>query len=764
MGGKVSKAVSNKFQIADRGSEKPVLAEVKRLAGRLFAFGDFVLDAKERTLTRGSEQVALTNKSFDILQVLVENHGRLVTKDHLLGTVWPDTYVEEKTLAQNVFTLRKTLGTGGNAEGYIETVPKHGYRFRAEVSAVPPTISFDRAKSTPVTPESPARTPNDNQTAVSEKRPAARGLWTEHKRAIAWSSALILGGLAAIVGLAFFSRHDTLARRAFQKVVLSRLTNTGNITAVAMSSDRRFVAYAARTGDKESLFLRQIDPTTVLEIVPAAPVNFRGMTFGPDGKWIYYVTTEPDKHTGTLYRVSLLGGAAEQVMPGAVDSRITFSPDGTQFAFLRWSTTKENALFTASIDGTKEKQLATLGPERAFGSAGPAWSPNGAAILSATQNTTPGGHGAGLIAIDVATASVQTLPAGEWNWIGQVAWLGDGSGFVFTAWNPESETMSDQIWLMSYPGGERRRVTSDINGYLGVDLAEAGDTIVASESMPDTAFWSMPSGGGQPVKLSAGAGELYTDRLGLAAIADTVIFGSRQSGVTNLWRLTTNGSAMQLFPATGGIAYQPAIARDGTFVVFVSDRTGLDQLWRVDPDGSKPQLLTPVSGVRSPSVTSDGKWVFFEGNVPGDPTIWRVDARGGPATKVFPDRAFLPAVAPDGKTVACLLPSDDPMWGKLALISVVDGKIQQAFDRPVPRTTPALRWSPDGRAVAYVVTRNGVSNIWSQPVDGGEPQPLSRWTSESITRFDWAPNGALVFERGIVLTDLILIRNQSVDR
>jgi DNA-binding winged helix-turn-helix (wHTH) protein/Tfp pilus assembly protein PilF len=99
---------------------------------RLYEFGPFRLDPEERLLLRNQELVALTPKAFDTLVVLIENSGRLLEKDDLMQAVWPDTFVDENTLTSNISTLRKALGQSKGGQ-YIETVPKRGYRFVANV-------------------------------------------------------------------------------------------------------------------------------------------------------------------------------------------------------------------------------------------------------------------------------------------------------------------------------------------------------------------------------------------------------------------------------------------------------------------------------------------------------------------------------------------------------------------------------------------------------------------------------------------------------
>jgi adenylate cyclase len=100
-----------------------------------YRFGPFQLDVRERRLTRGCDAIPLRHKVFDTLRVLVENGGRLVTKQELLDTVWPETTVEESNLNHNVSVLRKALGDQATYQQYIETVPRVGYRFVAPVES-----------------------------------------------------------------------------------------------------------------------------------------------------------------------------------------------------------------------------------------------------------------------------------------------------------------------------------------------------------------------------------------------------------------------------------------------------------------------------------------------------------------------------------------------------------------------------------------------------------------------------------------------------
>jgi DNA-binding winged helix-turn-helix (wHTH) protein/tetratricopeptide (TPR) repeat protein len=105
-------------------------------AHRSFEFGPFHLDLSERLLLRNGKAVPLAPKVFDTLSILVENSGHILEKDELMTKLWPDTFVEESSLSQNIFQLRKVLAEDTPDLQYIETIPKRGYRFSADVTEI----------------------------------------------------------------------------------------------------------------------------------------------------------------------------------------------------------------------------------------------------------------------------------------------------------------------------------------------------------------------------------------------------------------------------------------------------------------------------------------------------------------------------------------------------------------------------------------------------------------------------------------------------
>src|SRR5678815_5348455 len=102
---------------------------------RFYLFDGFRVDVAERLLFKENREVSLTPKVFDTLLVLLENSSHVLTKKELMQQVWPDSFVEENNLAQNISILRKALGKSPEGEQYIQTVPKRGYRFVGDVRA-----------------------------------------------------------------------------------------------------------------------------------------------------------------------------------------------------------------------------------------------------------------------------------------------------------------------------------------------------------------------------------------------------------------------------------------------------------------------------------------------------------------------------------------------------------------------------------------------------------------------------------------------------
>jgi TolB-like protein/DNA-binding winged helix-turn-helix (wHTH) protein len=161
---------------------------------KAFEFGPFRLDVRERRLTRDGHFVPLRGRVFDTLYTLVSRHGCLVTKDELMAAVWPDSVVEESNLNHNICILRRALGEKVTGQKYIETVPRQGYRFVAEVKELSEPDQANSSHFPDNSPNAPViREPQQ------EKRSYPRGL--EFPAAGEDGTGRVLSGPRALRGL-----------------------------------------------------------------------------------------------------------------------------------------------------------------------------------------------------------------------------------------------------------------------------------------------------------------------------------------------------------------------------------------------------------------------------------------------------------------------------------------------------------------------------------------------------------------------------------
>lgn len=763
----------------------------------LCEFDNFRLDLLKRLLWRDETPVSLTPKAFETLALLIENKGRVVEKDTFLDEVWKDTFVEEATLAQNISTLRKALRDGENDKAYIETVARRGYKFIGEVREVfidEEVLVMEKNSRTHFVAEREiGQSPGDHldSAAAMGDKPAFNlqpsASLPGRKRIRQSRNNLLIKIIIAVIGAAaiaiiwgaggtrFFQSRGAVSK--FNRIQMTRLTFSGAIVRAAISPDGKYVALIEKKNDEQSLQVRQTDDSATLEIVPPGQRELTGITFSADSRQIYYVSRDSEKaasaSVGVLFKVSILGGTPQQQLAD-IDSPVSFAPNNRQLAFLRnYPQARESAVMIADLDGGNEKKLAVRRLRERFLPDGLAWSPDGKTIVCPALAQRETGSFTDIVAIEVAGGAQQSLVSGgdEWLWMGQPAWLEDGSGIIFPAFKNKSENLTDEIWIAAYPPGKTRYIMSGLNGFYGLSTTSDSRLIAAVQSSQSSSFWTMSlDNAEQAKKIAGGLSEISLFRLGMTVVPDgRLIYSSAQNGNADLWMMNADGSSRRQLTFDAQADYSPVISADGSYVIFLSNRSGTDDIWRMDLNGERLQKLTSLRRDIPPSISAGDKWVYYTAmDEKSTPVLWKIPiegvAAGGPL-QITTRLTINPTVSPDGKMIGCYFPGQPTPENnsnklRLTVLSAADGKVLKQFGEFDESLAPALVWTPDSRNVTYAMTSGGISNIWSQPVDGAAaPRPLTAFQSDEIFRFAWAADGkTLIFDRGTSINDIVLIK------
>lgn len=717
---------------------------------RLYVFDSFRLDPGKRLLLRDGVSVPLTPKAFLTLLVLVQNSSRVVGKDELMQAVWPDTVVEEGGLTRNISVLRKALGDGSNGNRYIVTVPGQGYSFVAEVK-LEPSVSWEEPAGAAANVD---ETQSENTTAIAEQ---LQETVRRHKPGLRTALA---AGVLAIGAMAFglynrFGQPKTTAPS--QSMTINRLTTIGKAVTPTISPDGKYVAYTVVEGGQHSLWLRQVATASDVQIVPPDKTWYLGSTFSRDGHYLYYVAKETRETSDAeliLYQMPALGGAARKLIVG-VSSLITLSPDGNRLAFVRRDPAQdESYVIVDKLDGTGEQRLATRKEPSFFYSV--AWSPDGKKIACAGWREDSQVARADVVEVDVNGEGEKSLTVQNWDQIDQLVWLPDGSGLLMTA--KEKKDSARQIWRLAYPSGEARRVTQDLNDYSNLSLTADAEALVSIQFNRDSHIWTVP------VESPAHARQItkgVNRQDGLHGIAWTpagkLVYSSLASGKREIWIMEADGTAQRRLTVDSGQTNNLSVSPDGRYIAFVANPTGKFNIWRVNIDGNDARQLTSGEGEFLPYFSPDSQWVIYHTFKASQRVPWKVSVDGGSPTQL----AHLPMdtlrISPDGKLAAFFSPSKQPEV-KLGIMPSAGGQPIKTLN--LPATASRIQWSHDSRALTYIDTRGGVSNIWNQSLDGDAPKQLTDFAAGLIEFFAWSHDGKqLAYTRSSRTTDVVLLRN-----
>ena len=562
-----------------------------------------------------------------------------------------------------------------------------------------------------------------------------------------WPNMIAFAALGLLLGFGAYRWISAHFAVPFTGMEITRLTDTGLANAAAISPDGKYVAHAVLDGDMSSLLLLNAATGGSVPMLAPAQGTFSNLAFSHDGNSLYYVFSNSSSQT--LYAIPAPSGNPRKLASFGGVETASLSRDEKQLVFIR-TVGPESSVSISNLDGGEPRRVASHQfPEQI--QAGAAWSPDGATLAYPVASF-HGGFSNRLMAAPAHGGAERQIGTRTWFNISQAQWTSDGRALIVVA----SERLTDpaQLWHVSYPSGETRRITNDLNDYSGLALTADSHGLVTVQAESDGRVWVMPSRGAAAPPREI-AGRLRTSILFLDwAGNDNVVYSAPDSQQHwQLWTAAADGSSRRQITEEGPADVMPSSCGDGRRMVFLSFRGGNGHIWRYDADAGSAQQLTNGDSEFGPSCAPDGTWFTYGSLDPNRYGVWRMPIEGGSASRIYNEYGFT-SISPDGKYVVV-----DEFYAKRRRAEVVPAGGGAAIASFALGRDP-WRWSADGKSLLFRKTAGGISNLWRQPLNGGPAAPLTNFQSERISDMAESPDGKrLAVARYSTSSDVVMIRD-----
>jgi len=693
----------------------------------VICFGEFAADLETRELRRNGNRVKLQGQPFEILAILLQRPGRMVTREEFRQKLWPsDTFVDfEHGLNAAVNKLRGALGDSAEAPTWIDTLPRRGYRFIGKVES-------DQARI-----EQQPKVAVADTRRVANKR--ARGYW------------LLVAALAVITAGGITYRLAKTSNPSPDRT-LTRLTfDNGLQVGATLSPDGGYIAYASNRGGKFDIWMQQVSGAgSPVRVTQGAGNNWEP-EWSPDGKYIAYRSEDQD---GGLFIVPVLGGAGLQRKIANFGYYPHWSPDGSKLIFQTHHFALSSKVFLVNIaDGSAPHEILESVTRTAY-------------IMSAAWH--PDGKEVSLWGWEMVPSPIPTFWTGPADAPGAVRktevtpellkLASSAAGQGFGAWGDSDYKFSwdrsgqriyfermfrgaRNIWRMTVDAQTLQatrleRITTGTEFASDFGLSADGNKLVFTSKVEAVQAWVFPLYGstgtigavGQPVTsagMEAWEGDLSRD-------GTKLVFSCKRAGQWDLCEKSLSaGNENTLTFDDTYIRDEPHWSPDGTHLAYIRLKPSTGETQAVTWD-SKTRSENTVTELRPTGMlvfdwSPDGQWLLASTDNPneGQTEIWRFRAAGvrgaGDAQKLLTlgrgIDIFQEHFSPNGRWIVFegiktstqggqsaiyVSPSDGGSWAQ-----ITDGKQWQ--DKP--------RWSGDGRTIFFISERNGFLNVFSVPFD-----------------------------------------------
>lgn len=707
---------------------------------KIYSFGECRFSPKIGELRRPDGVTSLSAKAAALLTLLLEKNGDYVSKEEIFEQVWPDAFVEDGVLTQNIYTLRKAIGNDENGRSMIENKPRLGYRIAVPIGSNLPIISDIQAS------------------------PAASGFSYWYGFAI---GGIVFGlVIASVLAYGSLFSETVISTSRLERIRIQKVTDTADIIFPTISPDGKFVAFQRNS----SIFIKDLGAATESKVEISNVKRFGPMHFSSDGNTIYAKNRASYFIPADIVKVSRFGGEAVKVAENVWSNGFSISPDDKQLTFIRsFPTESRFALVLKNLETNTESELFSINaPEEMRVRSFPDFSSDGTKIAVIVDRQDQ--RFDRIVIFDVLKKTSETLSFKNLAQVEQIRWVPNKNTLLASA----RESKFYQLWEISVADQKLSRVTNDLNNYLSLTLTADGKTILTTQNSFYTNLW-MFEGPSFDREKQLTLGNANRDGYhGIAPLPNgDIIYTSNESesGAHDIFRFGSGSSrSQQLTRNAGNLNRFPAVSPDGTIIFFESDRSGRSAIWQMKENGDEPkQVTSPDKASDSfPQISPDGSTLFFIRKSGKESAVVRRSIADGVETQLTASETLSPAnflsLSPDGRYIGFqnlteTIKSDDAKQvHQVVIIDINDPKVIRTFN--LGGRLPQIFWTADSASFDYVIPMNDVDEIRRQSLVAETPhQTVKVFSKDRVYFISHLPQERTLMSRGRYQNDAVLITN-----
>jgi len=713
------------------------MAEVERQL-RLLRFENFEVDLRSGELRKAGVKLKFGGQPFQVLSILLERPGDVVTREELQKRLWPDTFVDvDHNLNTAINKIREVLGDSAESPRFVETLPRRGYRFIGKLER--PVGPIVESAVEPLVRVEPDRAWRSRQS------------WWKIAAGVL---AISVVALATLVAYRWRRQERPNEQAAFTAVPFTALP--GGATSPAFSPDGSRIAFAwngdPAPGTKGfDLYVKGLGSETLLRLTHH-PSEWNSPTWSPDGTQIAFHRMD-GVDTG-IYVVPALGGPERKLRSTRIRASdfaiISWSPDGKWIGYADVSPGEEQARINLLSMETLEAKQIPINP-MCIGEGLPAFSHNGEylaywclrKVFDAVLYSLPirGGQ-------PKTISSFRAFPNG-------LTWSADDEKLIYSLHSLGSG-LSSELGEITVENGSTKQLEF-AGSALQPTVSSKGDKLAYSSLATSSNIWrrDLLHPESPAVELIPSSRAQFDAQY--SPDGKRIAFASLRTGLFGVWISSDDGTNVVQISNPNDASGSPQWSPDGNKIAFDSHPGERWEIYEADVAERKPRkLITNITNVVRPHWSQDGKWIYFSSQESGRMGVYRCPASGGDAVLLSKGaEAINPRESFDGKTVYFASNHDKSTLKQVALSGQPD--TESKVDG-MPRIRAAELWTLS-RAGIYFVPDEAPRSLRYFDFATRQVRPIFEVDKDFSSGLSVSPDGRWILysQEGDVNSDIMLV-------